>query len=146
MKIFIICLLALLTPIKTLAQGQTTTLTKGQPAPFLGTLLDAEAVANILAQKEFALKTCELDKQLSEAKLTAKSNLDLSNIKLERDILQKKFDIITSLKDAELTRAYSTIETVTKSNRWYWAYFVGGVLAGSALTVGVAYSISHASK
>jgi hypothetical protein len=133
-------------PSLAFCQGRVITLEKNMPAPFGGTLMDADAVARILADKEYALKQCELDKTLAIAIQKVKLDLDLGSMRVERDILQKKFDTIMSLKDAELTRAYSTIETVTKSNRWYWAYFVGGVLVGSALTVGVAYSVSHASK
>lgn len=126
------------------AQGQVTTLARGVPAPFSGTLMDADAVARIIADKEFAEKRCELDKALASAIQKAKLDLDLGNMKIERDILQEKYKTITALKDVELTKAYSAVESANKSASYKWLYFVGGVIAGAALTVGVTYSVVHA--
>ena len=49
------------------AAGKSTTLKKGQKAPFPGTLLDAEAVAKILADKKSELDYSQALIELAEA-------------------------------------------------------------------------------
>lgn len=124
--------------------GQATTLKKGQPAPFDGTLLDPVAVATIIADKETAKKQCELDSSLSLSKQQAKCSLDSANLKLERDILAKKYETVVGLKDKELNRLYDTLAKNEKSNSWKYVWFAVGIVAGAGTTIGIAYALNGA--
>ena len=141
---FLLILLLLSLPSFALAQetGQVATVVKGAPAPFSGTLFDPTAVASILAAREIAKKQCELDSALVSAKQQAKCDLESANLKLERDILSKKYDTVVALKDKELDRVYEAVAKSEKSNSYKWLWFVGGVVVGGGIAVGLAFGLN----
>ncbi len=134
-------------PSLALAQvAQVTTIKKGEIALFDGTLMNPQAVAQILADKEMSKKQCELDTALAVGKLQMRFDKETAELKLTNEILSRKYDEVVKIKDAELTRVYDTIAKAEKSSSYKWLYFVGGAVLGVGMSVGTAFAISHAVK
>jgi hypothetical protein len=135
----------MLFPSLAFAQVATvTTLKKGDIAPFDGSLLNPQAVAQILADKEYAKKQCDLDSAFALAKLQMRFDKESAELRLTNEILSKKYDTVVALKDAELSRVYDTVIKAEKSSSYKWLYFIGGAALGVGLSIGTAYAVSHA--
>jgi hypothetical protein len=124
--------------------AQVTTVVQGAPAPFTGTLMNPQAVAQILADKEYAKKQCDLDSAFALAKLQMRFDKESAELRLTNEILSKKYDTVVALKNAELNRVYDTVIKAEKSSSYKWLYFIGGAALGVGLSIGTAYAISHA--
>ena len=141
--IFVLCSLVAF-PVfaqEDLGSGKATTLKKDQPAPYDGTLLDPVAVATILAAREYAQKQCDLDKSLSLAKQQAKYELDVNSLKIERDTIKEKYQIVMEIKNQEINRLTDVLSKNDKANNWKYVWFIGGVILGAATTIGISYAI-----
>tara|TARA_R100001082_G_C4280526_1_gene123704 strand:- start:70 stop:552 length:483 start_codon:yes stop_codon:yes gene_type:complete len=110
-------------------------LIEGQIAPFTGTLFNDVATAELIAEREFALKECELRIKHAVDKEKARCSLllDTSNTSIES--LQSRYNTILDLKDKEIDRLSKiAIEGSNDYSHW-WA--TGGFVIGTALTIAV---------
>ena len=112
-----------------------TSLIEGQIAPFTGTLFNDVATAELITEREFALKECELrikyavDKEKTRCSLL----LDTSNTSIES--LQGRYNTILDLKDKEIDRLSKiAVEGSNDYSQW-WAS--GGFVVGVAITIAV---------
>ena len=125
-------------------ESKSVSIEKNQPAPFSGLLLNSVAIAKILTEKEYLQKKCILEKEYENNKIKSKCELDGGNIKIELDILKKKYDVVNQIKNDEINKLYGTISKFEQSDNYKWIWFVGGVFLGVSATVGTAYAVSHA--
>ena len=121
--------------------GNFTFLSKGDSAPFDGTLFDPTAVAKILADKRFVQKECDLkikyEKDLKDATCTRDTKL----LKSELEIEKNKYNLIVSAQREEI----ETLRNLAKgSDSTFWA--VMGFVVGSASSIAIFYAATEIVK
>lgn len=116
-------------------------LDEGQEAPFSGTLMDEEAVAKILAEREFEKDKCKLEKDYETSKIKAKCDSDKAILQAELDSLNRKHEELMKIKDNESKRLQKIIEDQDNSySKIFW--FTFGIVAGIGATFGAGYALS----
>lgn len=109
---------------------------KGDPAPFTGKLLTHDALAQIIATHEKELLQADLDKEFELQRTTDNLNLkyDLYAAKCEAD--KQMYTQMIEYRDEELK--------IQARKDWIQrAAFVGGFALGSAITIGITYSVNQ---
>jgi len=109
---------------------------KGDPAPFTGKLLTHDALAQIIATHEKELLQADLDKEFELQRVADNLNLkyDLYATKCEAD--KQMYAQMIEFRDEELK--------IQARKDWIQrAAFVGGFALGSAITIGITYSVNQ---
>jgi len=112
------------------------TLNEGDPAPFSGTLLNKEAVAEMIIKIKSSEELCELklkeEREIQKAncglavdKLKIANDFEISVYKAQNDFLRKQIDL--SIKQ---------LERKTVATEWW---FVGGFITGALIALGSGY-------
>ena len=140
---YFLCFLLTMQPLTVFA-NQSTSLKKGQKAPFDGTLLDVEAIARILADKTISKLKCELTLSTELAKLKAKSTLNLNSCKISLNSTKSKLRDLLIIKDNEIKRLAKLAYKPKRDLTALW--FSIGVVVGVGTTIGIAYVIKEATK
>ena len=130
-------------PIPSFA-NRSKTLKKGEKAPFSGTLLDLEAVAKILADKETSKARCKIQNEANLAKKTAKCNLNLNSCKISYKIEKNKLSMLLNIKNEELKRLAKLAYKPKKDLTILW--FAIGVSVGIGATIGVAFAVKEVTR
>ena len=127
-------LLALLKPLH--AEEKYTELQQGEPAPYAGVLLTKEAIAKIYSDQEAEIKKLKTDHdyQLNLTKLEEKSRYDL---------LDKRYKLDIEMYQSMIQNRDNAIKSLPVYSQGYKADWsmIGGFVLGSAITVGIVYSI-----
>ena len=126
------------------AAGKSTTLKKNQKAPFPGTLLDAEAVAKILADKNLAKLKCDLKLSTESAKMKALHDLKYNSCKINLDVERAKLKQLITLKNNQIERLQKIVLKPKRDLTILW--FTIGVAIGVGSTIGIAFAIKEVSK
>ena len=136
-KIFCVFLsIALLCSVSLAQESKVKTLQEGQVAPFTGTLLNKEAIAEILIKANSFEEQCSLrvkketdiqnaNCQLSIDRLKNANDFEISVYKAQNDFLRKQIDL--SIKE---------LERKSVATEWW---FVGGFIAGALIAIGAGY-------
>ena len=140
---FLLCSLLLFQPAL-YAAGKSTTLKKNQKAPFPGTLLDTEAVAKILADKNLAKLKCDLKLSTESAKMKALHDLKYNSCKINLDVERAKLKQLITLKNNEIERLQKIVLKPKRDLTILW--FTIGVAIGVGSTIGIAFAIKEVSK
>ena len=112
----------------------------GETVPFDGKLFTNESIAKILADHNLELETKNIEKEIEIEKINADNELMYS-------ILEKKYDLETKMyKDMIENRDVILKESNVISKPISKWEFIGGFLAGAAVTIGIAYSLDHLSN
>ncbi len=151
LSIFLSVLLVLL-PLSLSAQqvefsdvsGKAKTLTKGQVAPWTGTLLDNEAVAKILADKKFLGLKYDLKLDMQLQKQQAEHDLSLGLLQSQLDGIQERHVQILNIKSDEITRLQNIVKDRPNSYSEWW--FAGGVVAGVLVSIGMFFIVAEISE
>ena len=117
-------------------EAKVKTLQEGQLAPFTGTLLSKEAIAEILIKANNFEERCNLrvkrdtdiqntNCQLIIDKLKNANHFEISIYKSQNDFLRKQIDL--SIKE---------IERKSVASEWW---FVGGFMSGALIAIGAGY-------
>lgn len=111
---------------------------EGEVAPFSGKLLTDEALADILSQHQLEIDQLKID---YEAKL-AKQQLD---DKLSYDMLDTRYKLDVEMYTSMINNRNDLLQnqfqpSYKTHNNWRFAL---GFLAGSATTIGIAYSLDN---
>ncbi len=122
-----------------LGLGTFTLLAKDQKAPFAGFLFDQAAIAKFLAETEFKLLELNLKHDFELRKSEALWQLKLDNSLASLTALQEKHTSLTAIKDNEIERL---TKIAVEQNDYSTLWFVGGIVLGIALSVGVVYGVS----
>ena len=126
------------------AAGKSVTLKKNQKAPFPGTLLDAEAIAEILAKTKKLKEELKLKLSQQKEKLKIQHDMRYNILKLDLSALQKRSDEIIKLKNEELTRLQKMVFKPKRDLTILW--FTIGVAIGVGSTIGIAFAIKEVTK
>jgi hypothetical protein len=127
-------LVGLLKPLQ--AEEKYTELKQGEPAPYAGILLTRESIAKIYADQETAIAKLKIehDYQLNTNKLAAKTKYDLLDKRYKLDI--EMYQAMIKNRDDAIKK----LPLYSQSHKADWS-MVGGFVLGSAITVGIVYSI-----
>ena len=105
----IIMVLIVLTPVQVAGQevaslqGKVTAISKGQEAPYAGTLLDEIASAKMIADKKYAALELELKLRKEFAKEFADKKMSYDILKSDFDSLQKTHTALMEIKEKQIT-------------------------------------------
>ncbi len=129
-------LLSLLKPLQ--AEEKYTELKQGEPAPYAGVLLTKEAIAKIYTdqQSKIDILKIEHDYELKEKDLSWQTQYDL---------LETKYKLNESMYKSMIENRDNAIKTAPahrQSLKTEWS-FVGGILIGAGITIGIAYSLDN---
>ena len=124
--------------------GKVTVLSQGAKAPFTGILFDIPAATKLKLDKEFAQKEFELKLDLEKKLLTTEHNLKLGIVQTNLDSLKNKHDTLMKIKSEEIDRLQELIKD--NPNDWNQVWFIGGIVAGCLLSLGVYYAAVEISK
>ena len=120
------------------ADGKVSILKQDQKAPFAGYLFDATAFATIEADKEALIKKCELDKDFLIKKCDGECKFINDSCKLEKETMQKTFQVQLDAKDKEIQRL-TGIVLEPKPSRGLW--FGIGTAAGIVVSLTTVYLV-----
>ena len=118
--------------------GKVTVLSQGAKAPFTGILFDIPAATKLKLDKEFAQKEFELKLDLEKKLLTTEHNLKLGIVQTNFDSLKTKHDTLMNIKSEEIDRLQELIKD--NPNDWNQLWFIGGIVTGCLLSLGVYYA------
>jgi hypothetical protein len=118
------------------AQPLMTSLDEGQAAPFGGRLFNDEAVASIIAGKEFAEQQCEIQMSLDYSLQLAEKQLQIDYLGIEKETLQKKHDALIEIRDQEI----QSLRKHINPKRSMWVFF-GGFTLGTASSLATYYAV-----
>jgi len=118
------------------AEEKYTDLKEGDTAPFAGKLLTNEALVKILSRHQLELDQC---------KINGISKLEAQDLELQfkYDLLENKFVLTTDMYEAMIENRDNTIQKTPAFKQGFktdWA-FIGGILVGAGITIGIAYSL-----
>ncbi len=140
---FVLCFL-LVFQTTVFAAGKSVTLKKNQKVPFPGTLLDAEAIAEILAKTKKLKEELKIKLTQQKEKLKIQHDMKYNLLKVDISALQKRSDEIIKLKNEELTRLQKMVFKPKRDLTILW--FTIGVAIGVGSTIGIAFAIKEVTK
>ena len=117
---------------------------KGEKNPYAGILFDIPAATKLKLDKQFMVLKFKLEMDFLRKKLTAEHSLVLSKLQLKYDTLQSRSDSLLKIKTEEINRLQTLIKKDTRSYSHWW--FVGGIIAGCLLSIGIYYAASEIGK
>lgn len=125
----------------TVGAGKVAALRRGQKAPFQGVLLDAEAAAKLMAEKDEQEAQCKIEIEKEVEKERAKGALKIENLRATNESLQKQMDERIALKDDHIQFLEKEAERNAKKagNAKWW--LVGGIAGGILLSIGAAFIV-----
>jgi len=138
MKIRIAISILAFLPSVAFAGPKVKTLATGEKAPFAGTLMSPEAVAQIIAETETARDECKLRESFAQDREKAKCDLTVSNVQASLDALTGKHQSIMDIKNNEIERLNKI--ALDRPNRYNHWWFAGGVVAGIATSIAIFYA------
>jgi hypothetical protein len=116
-------------------------LERGEPAPFDGRLFNDEAVASIIAGKEFAEQQCEIQMSLDYSLQLAEKQLQIDYLGIEKETLQKKHEALIEIRDEEI----KSLRKHINPKRSMWIFF-GGFTLGTASSLATYYAVNQISE
>lgn len=121
--------------------GKFTHLSKGETAPFTGTLFDPQAIAQIIADKQYAKRDCDLKIKYQKDLEGIKCTRDTKLLKSELEIEKNKYNLIVSAQREEI----ETLRNLAKgSDSTFWA--VIGFVIGTSSSIAIFYAATEIVK
>lgn len=109
---------------------------KGEPAPFTGKLLTHDALAEIIATHENELLNADLEREYQVQKLADELNLKYDLYAITCQANEDMYKKMLENRDEELK--------IQARKDWIQrAAFIGGFALGSAVTIGITYSVNQ---
>ena len=119
--------------------GKFSILAHRDPAPFEGVLFDIDATASLLTLPGYYREQCNINTAFLLDEQKAKYGLDIENLNIRLDVLQKEYNDTIFQKDIEIQTLQDTLKKNSNKNPWIWA-IVGGVV-GATATVAIVESV-----
>ena len=117
---------------------QFTNLQAGEPAPFAGTLFNPPATAQLIAENQFSMSSCDLRIEFEIGRTQADCQLRVDLLQASYDSLNERHQLLMGIKQQEIeTYREMAIAQPNRHNHWWMA---GGVVAGIGLTLGVLFA------
>ena len=146
-----IMVLIVLTPVQVAGQevvslqGKVTAISKGQEAPYAGTLLDEIASAKMIADKKYAALELELKLRKEFAKEFADKKMSYDILKSDFDSLQKTHTALMEIKEKQITNLNELLkEEMGPDYTSLW--FAGGILVGIIVSVSIFFAATEIKK
>ena len=144
----IITVLIVLTPVQVAGQevaslqGKVTAISKGQEAPYAGTLLDEIASAKMIADKKYAALELELKLRKEFAKEFADKKMSYDILKSDFDSLQKTHTALMEIKEKQITNLNELLkEEMGPDYSSLW--FAGGIVIGIVVSVAIFFAATE---
>ena len=137
-KIISIILILIIPVIGYAETPQISPLSKNDKAPFSGVLYNPTAVAELVAQREALIKQHQLFIEQFEKQMQANCDLQVENLSAEVDVCNDKYNHMLGIKNGQIERLQNLALERPKSYSEWW--FLGGILTGALITVGVVYA------
>lgn len=118
--------------------GRVTVIGQGEKTPYGGLLFDLKASVKLKLDKEFALKKYELELDLQKKLITSEFTLKLGLLQTKHDSLQDKHTALLKIKNEEIFRLQELVKKSPNDYTQWW--FIGGVVVGCLLSIGVYYA------
>ena len=113
--------------------GRFSVLAENQLAPFEGVLFDPIATAEIMVNREFSMQECDLRLSKAVREREIELNLEIDNLTIRYESLQREYDLMISSKDKEINRLQDAIDNAPPQRKWLW------VTIGAVSGVGTTY-------
>jgi len=120
------------------SNGKVTIIGQGEKTPYGGLLFDLKASVKLKLDKEFALKKYELQLDLQKKLITSEFTLKLGLLQTKHDSLQDKHTALLKIKNEEIFRLQELVKKSPNDYTQWW--FIGGVVVGCLLSIGVYYA------
>jgi hypothetical protein len=124
--------------------GRIMVIGQGEKTPFGGLLFDLRASVKLKLDKEFAAKRYELQLGLQEKLTTSEFTLKLGLLQSKYDSLQDKHTALLKIKNEEIFRLQELVKKSPNDYTQWW--FVGGIIAGCLLSLGVYYAAAKVNQ
>ena len=148
LAVFLSCLVAFIPSIVMAGQtdpddslsvnGRVMVIGQGEKTPFGGLLFDLRASVKLKLDKEFTVKRYELQLDLQKKLITSDFTLKLGLLQAKYDSLQDKHTSLLKIKNEEIIRLQELVKKSPNDYNHWW--FVGGIIAGCLLSIGVYYA------
>ena len=144
----IIMVLIVLTPVQVAGQevaslqGKVTAISKGQEAPYAGTLLDEIASAKMIADKKYAALELELKLRKEFAKEFADKKMSYDILKSDFDSLQKTHTALMEIKEKQITNLNELLEEEMGPD-YSSLWFAGGIVIGIVVSVAIFFAATE---
>jgi len=119
-------------------EGNITSISVDEPAPFSGILLDSIAGAKFIAKSRY----CGIELEL---KIKKDFEVELANKQLAIDLLQTQYGSLENThnqllaqKEKEINQLNEIIKDEIDDHSHWW--FAGGIIAGIVLSIGIFYA------
>lgn len=126
------------------ANGRLMYIGKGDKTPYAGMLFDIPAATKLKIDKQFMVLKFKLEIDFLKKKLNAEHSLTLSKLQLKHDTLESRTKSLLKIKTEEINRLQTLIKKDTASYSHWW--FVGGIIAGCLLSLGIYYAAIEVNK
>lgn len=126
------------------ANGKLMVMGKGQTAPWDGILFDIRAATKLKLDAEFAQKKFDLELKYQKSILTSEFQLKLGLLQAKHDALKDRTDSLLKIKTLEIDRLQELVKKNPNSYSHWW--FIGGIVAGCLLSIGVYYAAVQINK
>lgn len=120
-----------------MAQPSMISLEEGEQAPFSGRLLNDEAIASILANKEFSDGQCALEQSIEYSLKLAEKDLKIDYLEAEKQTLINRHDSLMEIKNDEIE---SLRKHVNPQRATFM--FLGGFILGTTASLVTYYSVN----
>ena len=124
--------------------GKLIVMGKGQKAPWAGILFDIRAATKLKLDAEFAQKKFDLELKYQKNILTSEFQLKLGLLQAKHDALKDRTDSLLKIKTLEIDRLQEFVKKNPNSYSHWW--FIGGIVAGCLLSIGVYYAAVQVNK
>ena len=123
-------------PVAHAEMPEFTSLEKGEEAPFAGRLFNDAALAQLIVEKRFEGKECQLrvEYEVDLMKVHEKYKYDILSATCEADDM--RLNELINIKDDENERLRQLIKP--PNNGWWLA---GGFIAGAATSIGIMFAV-----
>lgn len=118
--------------------GRLMVIGKGQRTPWAGILFDITAATKLKLDKQFAQKKYQLELDFQKKLLISEYTLKLGSLQAKYDSLDGRHTSILKIKNDEITRLQELVKENPNSYSHWW--FIGGILAGCLLSIGVFFA------
>lgn len=120
-----------------MAQPSMVSLEEGEEAPFSGRLLNDEAIASILANKEFSDGQCALEQSIEYSFKLAEKDLKIDYLEAEKQTLINRHDSLMEIRNNEIE---SLRKHVNPQRATFM--FLGGFALGTTASLVTYYSVN----
>lgn len=123
---------------------QYTHLEQDQAAPFEGTLFNPAATAQLIAESQYSMDSCDLQVEFEVMRAEARYQLRVDTLQASYDSLHERHTLLMGIKSQEIdTYRELALKQPNKHNQWWLA---GGIVIGSLASIGIFYASVEISR